>query len=34
MGDLKVANKAQPSNNFHVQVNGNVKIQNHKGNEN
>ena len=32
MGDLKVANKAQPSNNFHVQVNGNVTIQNHKGN--
>lgn len=32
MDDLKVANKAQPSNNFHVQVNGNVTIQNHKGN--
>lgn len=32
MGDLDVTNKAQPQEHFKVQVNGNVKIQNFKGN--
>ena len=31
MGDLNVTNKAQPQEHFKVKVNGNVKIQNFKG---